>query len=737
MNAGGEKEKEKNRDIGNWTTGEKQDFLKFFSIYGRNWKMLASHIPSKTQTQIKNYFHNYKIKLQQSNASSLEKDPAGLADSENNISDLLPSAVNPKGKVGRRRKVSAPMGMLTTSPSPSGAVRSVDESGEGAVVAGLLAPNRGHSPHKGSIAALLNSPPPSPSRFEEPNNGVMDTESTSSWFPQNAAIHHLHHHLSSPHSLAPSSSSMYSRDPYGGIGGSEPPRSLSPPTSSFFASPTTSLAPLRGFHSLYGTSSSYDEEYRDGSSRYMDEREKSSSQLYSSRYSSSLLSSSSSSSSSLSTSYRVQGVGGSSDTDGVSYYNSRQFGSYYYRGQTNSVPSEGGASGGQSACRRDDSTISASTSTTTTTATIVPSSAHHAYRNTAGGDTASVPGPSASPYSYAYSRSSLYGSTSSSPYTLSNNLFAGNAIPAHLLMATAPAPTSSLVSSTSTLSVYSHNEKSGTHKGINKDESASDSSHQASFHEVHPTIEQACSTGDHSEIAILRDEGHASNPPLPETSLPSSQPSSCLEQPVLLPPSQHGGMSNSHEEEEQEESTFTTVHPHTEPPLEASTESQAKPCSPPLEQPSSQPPTPHQPSPPPPSPPLPSPQPQLPVLQQPQSSSQVLAEECQHVATPRDTTFLFPEPPHHTSQSTPTSTFHDTEPAHILRCDSQAEVNVTVTMKTPFVMDVDTQHSKPGTTSAMTACSQPHSQDMLTAQFHKPNPAAEQVLTNRLQVKPP
>jgi len=58
-------------------------------------------------------------------------------------------------------------------------------------------------------------------------------------------------------------------------------------------------------------------------------------------------------------------------------------------------------------------------------------------------------------------------------------------------------------------------------------------------------------------------------------------------------------------------------------------------------------------------------------------------------------------------------------------------------MKTPFVMDVDTQHSKPGTTSAMTACSQPHSQDMLTAQFHKPNPAAEQVLTNRLQVKPP
>jgi len=52
MNAGGEKEKEKNRDIGNWTTGEKQDFLKFFSIYGRNWKMLASHIPSKTQVTL-------------------------------------------------------------------------------------------------------------------------------------------------------------------------------------------------------------------------------------------------------------------------------------------------------------------------------------------------------------------------------------------------------------------------------------------------------------------------------------------------------------------------------------------------------------------------------------------------------------------------------------------------------------------------------------------------------------
>ena len=51
MNVGGERGKEKNRDVGNWTAGEKQDFLKFFSIYGRNWKMLASHIPSKTQVR--------------------------------------------------------------------------------------------------------------------------------------------------------------------------------------------------------------------------------------------------------------------------------------------------------------------------------------------------------------------------------------------------------------------------------------------------------------------------------------------------------------------------------------------------------------------------------------------------------------------------------------------------------------------------------------------------------------
>jgi hypothetical protein len=275
--------------------------------------------PNDEQTQIKNYFHNYKIKLQQSNASSLEKEPVGMADNENSLPDSLP-AVPTKGKGGRRRKVPVLGGLAATSSSPPSGMRPLDENSSDAMLAGgYLAPMRAPSPppHKGSIAALLNSPSLSPSRSEDSNHGVIDTES-SGWFSQLSShgypSAHSHHPGHAPALSSASGSSVHpsqhARDPYGGLDS----RTLPPPSGSFFPSNTTSvplppisqslstnlvvthsppqLAPLR-LPSLYGTSamapSSYDEEYRVDASgagvRYVDDRDKGASQMLPSRYS--------------------------------------------------------------------------------------------------------------------------------------------------------------------------------------------------------------------------------------------------------------------------------------------------------------------------------------------------------------------------------------------------------------------------------------------------------------------
>ncbi|CAK4093190.1 unnamed protein product [Aphanomyces euteiches] len=51
------------RVVQKWTEQEKSDFLKFFSIYGKDWTALTNSIPSKTANQIKNYYQNYKNRL--------------------------------------------------------------------------------------------------------------------------------------------------------------------------------------------------------------------------------------------------------------------------------------------------------------------------------------------------------------------------------------------------------------------------------------------------------------------------------------------------------------------------------------------------------------------------------------------------------------------------------------------------------------------------------------------------
>ncbi|KXZ52260.1 hypothetical protein GPECTOR_10g891 [Gonium pectorale] len=46
-----------------WSQEEKDTFLEVFQIYGRDWARLAEAIPTKSTSQIKTYFHNYKTKL--------------------------------------------------------------------------------------------------------------------------------------------------------------------------------------------------------------------------------------------------------------------------------------------------------------------------------------------------------------------------------------------------------------------------------------------------------------------------------------------------------------------------------------------------------------------------------------------------------------------------------------------------------------------------------------------------
>lgn len=51
------------RVVQKWTEAEKADFLKYFSQYGKDWATLTENIPTKTAAQIKNYYQNYKNRL--------------------------------------------------------------------------------------------------------------------------------------------------------------------------------------------------------------------------------------------------------------------------------------------------------------------------------------------------------------------------------------------------------------------------------------------------------------------------------------------------------------------------------------------------------------------------------------------------------------------------------------------------------------------------------------------------
>lgn len=58
---------EKNDNIvrtkSHWNDEEKQIFKEYLSKYGKDWDKIASVIKTKTSSQVKNYFQNYRIKL--------------------------------------------------------------------------------------------------------------------------------------------------------------------------------------------------------------------------------------------------------------------------------------------------------------------------------------------------------------------------------------------------------------------------------------------------------------------------------------------------------------------------------------------------------------------------------------------------------------------------------------------------------------------------------------------------
>ena len=46
-----------------WSEQEKSLLLTGLALHGRNWKVLTSCVPTRTENQIKNYYQNYKGRL--------------------------------------------------------------------------------------------------------------------------------------------------------------------------------------------------------------------------------------------------------------------------------------------------------------------------------------------------------------------------------------------------------------------------------------------------------------------------------------------------------------------------------------------------------------------------------------------------------------------------------------------------------------------------------------------------
>ena len=58
------KEKSSSARSNKWTPEEKDAYVKHLKIFGKDWTSLHKKIPTKTIAQIKNFYQNYKNKLQ-------------------------------------------------------------------------------------------------------------------------------------------------------------------------------------------------------------------------------------------------------------------------------------------------------------------------------------------------------------------------------------------------------------------------------------------------------------------------------------------------------------------------------------------------------------------------------------------------------------------------------------------------------------------------------------------------
>eukprot|EP01113_Clastostelium_recurvatum_P024352 TRINITY_DN2908_c0_g1_i5.p1 TRINITY_DN2908_c0_g1~~TRINITY_DN2908_c0_g1_i5.p1 ORF type:complete len:1815 (-),score=266.53 TRINITY_DN2908_c0_g1_i5:405-5849(-) len=96
------------RVVSYWTPLEKQEFLKYLALYGKNWKVLAEHITGKTQNQIKNYFQNYKVKLNLNDLLENTKE-----EREANKARAAPPSAADLARKKRKKEGDAP------SPTPS------------------------------------------------------------------------------------------------------------------------------------------------------------------------------------------------------------------------------------------------------------------------------------------------------------------------------------------------------------------------------------------------------------------------------------------------------------------------------------------------------------------------------------------------------------------------------------------------------------------------------------------
>jgi hypothetical protein len=77
------------RTIAQWTTDEKAQFLKYVAQYGRNWKKIATLIPTKTVSQVRNFFQNYKHKLKLNELVEQAEEPKKRGRKKDKVSQAL------------------------------------------------------------------------------------------------------------------------------------------------------------------------------------------------------------------------------------------------------------------------------------------------------------------------------------------------------------------------------------------------------------------------------------------------------------------------------------------------------------------------------------------------------------------------------------------------------------------------------------------------------------------------